>query len=183
VPGRRSSRNRPRLPVWSVAMRRPEGVPSTSIVAATGRCGQPWSEAGPPQTTATVCPAIPDGSRSADRLAREPAGSTPEVGPVEAACTAVVVRVAWPLADPHPALRRIPAKNTADAPRRSMLMRGAIYSRRHSRCALPRVMASTITLLRRNARVITRGLTGGRSRRRSVGRDDRAERDNRRGCG
>ena len=94
---------------------------------------------------------------SADRSERDPAGWEPAVVPVEAARTAVEVGVPWPLAEPHPAARKAPTSNIADARRRSLLVRLGIYSRPHAHagCALPSVMASTIPLLRRDADSIT----------------------------
>ena len=41
---------------------------------------------------------------------------------VEAAWAAVEACVPWPLAEPHPALRKIPTSSIADARRRSMLV-------------------------------------------------------------
>jgi hypothetical protein len=95
-----------------------------SIVATTGRRGQPCSEDGPPQTTPTVRPTIPE---SADRIEREPAGRKPAVVPVEAAGSPVEVGVPWPVAEAHPALRRIATSDIADARRRSVLVPRAIW--------------------------------------------------------
>src|SRR5689334_6945763 len=94
---------------------------------------------------------------SEDRTEREPAGWKPAVVPVEAARTAMEVRLPWPLAEPHPAARKAPTSNIADARRRSLLVRLGIYSRprAHAGCALPSVMASTIPLLRCDADSVT----------------------------
>lgn len=94
---------------------------------------------------------------SADRSEREPAGWEPPVVPFEAVRTATEVRVTWPLAEPHPAATNAPTTNIAVARRRSLLVRLGIYARPrvHAGCALPRVMASTIPLLRCDADSIT----------------------------
>ena len=119
MPGRRFRRKSPRLSVRTVAMCCWEGIRRMSIVAMTGRRGQPCSEDGPPQTMPTVRPTIPE---SADRIKRETAGRKPAVVPVEAAGSPVEVGVPWPVAEAHPALRRIATSDIADARRRSVLV-------------------------------------------------------------